>query len=76
MSAFLRPLISIVFKLTEVEPQTTVKERKGGFEAHKKIVEMIETKNRKEAEQAMVEHLQGFLNDIIANRGYLQGEVK
>jgi GntR family transcriptional repressor for pyruvate dehydrogenase complex len=74
MSVFLQSLINIVFKLTEVEPQTTLVERTSGLEAHKEIVKMIEARNRSGAERAMVEHLQKFLDDIIANRKNQQGE--
>jgi GntR family transcriptional repressor for pyruvate dehydrogenase complex len=73
MQIFLRPLISIVFKIADREPRLPLHARQGGLEAHRKILKMIETRDRKGAEQTMVEHLQDFLNDILVKRDNIDG---
>ncbi len=64
---FLRPLLGIVFDLTNEKPRPLIA-RKGGMEAHKRIVEAIASKDKDAAEQAMVRHLQGFLTDLIREK--------
>lgn len=64
---FLRPLLNIVFDITNEKPRPLVA-RKSGLEAHKRIVAAIESGDKEAAEQAMILHLQGFLNDIIKGK--------
>ncbi|MDO4308359.1 MAG: FadR/GntR family transcriptional regulator [Eubacteriales bacterium] len=64
---FLRPLISMVYDLSDQQPRTT-KARKNGIEQHKKIVEAVEKGDRQEAEGAMERHLQIFLDDLLKEK--------
>jgi DNA-binding FadR family transcriptional regulator len=60
----LQPLINIVSEIRDAQPPTQGA-RARGLEDHKMIVSAIEAHDRAAAQQAMVNHLKRFLNDLM-----------
>ncbi len=65
---FLRPLIHIVYDLSDKHPRD-LDARLRGIAQHKRIVEALKQHNRDEAEKAMLNHLQVFLADLTEDTG-------
>ncbi|MCL1854163.1 MAG: FadR family transcriptional regulator [Clostridia bacterium] len=64
--AFLEPLIALVFAPNDAHfMQPSLNARLGGAKQHRRILGAIERSDRAAAEQAMADHLQTYLDDII-----------
>lgn len=64
---FLRPLIRMVYDLSDQFPRTT-KARENGILQHKEILNAIIRKDRRGAEKAMEKHLAIFLEDFFKEK--------
>lgn len=62
--AFLQPLITAVFTPASINPPS-LEDRKGGMQQHRRITAAIAARDRAGAEQAMADHLQKYLNDLV-----------